>query len=266
MISSDFRAEARRKLDGKWGEVALTILAYLAVFFLLGFVQGLFEENSYMHSLVSLGTTVIQIPLTFGLIISLFKVYKGEASDAFSFFSLGFSNFGKAWGITFKIFVKLIVPIILMVVSYVMIAYVIISTFAVSLFTFTAQTTSSLALSAVTGGNMVILVVGFILLVVSEILLITQSYYYKLAYVVAADDESLTAKDAVEKSKELMNGKRGKLFCLELSFIGWAILASLTFGIGYLWLLPYIQFATFAFYFFVSGKDVNTVETQKVSE
>mgnify|MGYP004644248813 FL=1 len=146
-----------------------------------------------------------------------------------------------------------------MVVAYGMIAYVIISTFAVSLFTFPAPAASSLAFSAVTGANMVILVVGFILLVVSEILLITQSYYYKLAYVVAADDESLTAKDAVEKSKELMTGKRGKLFCLELSFIGWAILASLTFEIGYLWLLPYIQFATFAFYFFVSGK----IETSK---
>ena len=45
-----------------------------------------------------------------------------------------------------------------------------------------------------------------------------------------------------------MTGKRGKLFCLQFSFIGWAILATLTLGIGFLWLIPYIQFATISFY------------------
>ena len=75
----------------------------------------------------------------------------------------------------------------------------------------------------------------------------------------------LTAKEAVEKSKELMTGNRAKLFWLELSFIGWAILAAVTFGIGYLWLLPYIQFATIAFYKFVSGDNSN-VEAKVVTE
>ena len=255
MISSDFRAEARRKLDGKWGKVVLSVLAYLAIFILLGFIKGLFDENSFMNSLISLGTTVIEIPATFGLVISLLKVYKGENSDAFDFLSLGFSNFGKSWGITFNVILKLIVPIILSIVASAMMLYAFFSTFAVSVLSLPVTSiSSSFTLSAVTGANMVLLVVGFIIFVVAQILLSAQSYYYKLAYVLAADNSSLTSKDAVEKSKELMTGKRGKLFCLELSFIGWAILASLAFGIGYLWLLPYIQFATFAFYFFVSGK------------
>lgn len=33
MISSDFRTEARRKLDGKWGKTALIILAYFRSIF-----------------------------------------------------------------------------------------------------------------------------------------------------------------------------------------------------------------------------------------
>ena len=62
-----------------------------------------------------------------------------------------------------------------------------------------------------------------------------------------------------------MTGKRGKLFCLQLSFIGWAILGVFTLGIGYLWLVPYIQFAIVAFYKFVAG-DNDDIETTIVEE
>lgn len=45
-----------------------------------------------------------------------------------------------------------------------------------------------------------------------------------------------------------MNGHRWEFFWLQLTFIGWAFLACLTFGIGMLWLIPYIQVSTVAFY------------------
>ena len=38
-----------------------------------------------------------------------------------------------------------------------------------------------------------------------------------------------------------MRGKRLKLFLLELSFIGWAILSVLTLFIGFIFLAPYMQ-------------------------
>ena len=42
---------------------------------------------------------------------------------------------------------------------------------------------------------------------------------------------------------------RGRdLFCLDLSFIGWALLAVLTAGIGNLWLVPYMTVSRAAFY------------------
>ena len=107
--------------------------------------------------------------------------------------------------------------------------------------------------------------IGFVLLILSMILTISQSYYYTLSFMIASDNPELTAKDAVEKSKELMIGKRGKLFCLQLSFIGWAILSIFTLGIGYLWLMPYIQFANIAFYKFVNGNS-NSDEYVEVIE
>ena len=38
------------------------------------------------------------------------------------------------------------------------------------------------------------------------------------------------------------------LFVFELSFLGWMLLGILTFGILYLWLIPYMQVATANFY------------------
>jgi len=107
--------------------------------------------------------------------------------------------------------------------------------------------------------------IGCIISIVSMVWATTKSYYYQLAYLVAIENPELAPKDAVLKSKELMTGKRGKLFCLQLSFIGWAILAVIPFCIGYLWLLPYIQFATIAFYKFVNG-DNSGVEAEVVTE
>lgn len=61
--------------------------------------------------------------------------------------------------------------------------------------------------------------------------------------------------DLVTLEKVVETGKRWKLFCLQLSFIGWAILAACTLGIGYFGLIPYIQLAVIAFYKFACGKN-----------
>lgn len=253
MISSDFRAEARRRLTGKWGKVALITLVYLAIFFILGFIEGLFAEQSIMRSIISIAVFVIEVPLAFGLIIALFKVYNSEDVKPFEFCSFGFNNFKKSWGITFQMILKLIVPVVLLVISILLIAF----GGAFSAATLLTGSSSS-------GGFLFLTVIGFILYLVAIIWAVVKSYYYSMAYIIAADDESLTAKEAVEKSKEIMTGKRGKLFCLQFSFIGWAILAAFTLGIGYLWLLPYIQFAMIAFYYFATNKE--SVEGTKVEE
>lgn len=77
---------------------------------------------------------------------------------------------------------------------------------------------------------------------------IVAGYSYAMTSYILSEHPELTAKAAIERSKQMMEGNRFRLFCLQLSFIGWDILASLTFGIGHLWLTPYKQAATAAFY------------------
>ncbi|USS88407.1 DUF975 family protein [Fructilactobacillus hinvesii] len=45
--------------------------------------------------------------------------------------------------------------------------------------------------------------------------------------------------EIITESRALMDGHKMELFCLNLSFIGWAILSFLTLGIGLFWLVPY---------------------------
>ncbi|MFW6022096.1 MAG: DUF975 family protein [Halanaerobiaceae bacterium] len=73
-------------------------------------------------------------------------------------------------------------------------------------------------------------------------------YRYSMAFYILNDEPDLTAMEAINKSKEMMYGYKGKLFMLNLSFIGWSILSTLTLFIGYLWLAPYIQTSLANFY------------------
>lgn len=253
MISSDFRSEARRKLEGKWGKVVCITLAYMLIFFVIAFIENMLSDS--MASIFSIVVTIIEVPLGFGLIIALFKVFHAEEVGTFDFFNLGFSNFKKSWFISLSIFLKMIIPVILIVVAYILIAFGIASMITASL----------LYNSSAAGSFWFLTIIGFILLIVSIIWAITKSYYYQLAYIVAVDNPELTAKEAVEKSASLMEGKRWKFFCLHFSFIGWAILATITFGIGFLWLVPYVQFAYIAFYKFLIGKTSN-IEAEVVTE
>lgn len=82
---------------------------------------------------------------------------------------------------------------------------------------------------------------------------IIASYSYAMTGYILAEHPEMTAGEVIAASKELMYGNRWRLFCLHISFIGWAILCSLTFGIGNLWLNPYRSVSEAAFYREISG-------------
>lgn len=82
---------------------------------------------------------------------------------------------------------------------------------------------------------------------------IVASYSYAMTGYILAEDPDLTASQAIQRSKEMMRGNRWRLFCLQLSFIGWIILCLFTFGIGNLFLNPYQTAADAAFYREISG-------------
>ena len=74
MILSDIRKQARESLTGKWGKSALIILIYFLFSFALGFIQSLVEDISFLSFVVEIGSAIITIPISFGLIISFIKL------------------------------------------------------------------------------------------------------------------------------------------------------------------------------------------------
>lgn len=82
---------------------------------------------------------------------------------------------------------------------------------------------------------------------------IIKGYSYSQAYFIYYDRYQETDLrpgflECITRSKQMMKGHKGHLFILDLSFIGWHLLAMLTLGIGYLWLTPYITATKAAFY------------------
>jgi uncharacterized membrane protein len=71
---------------------------------------------------------------------------------------------------------------------------------------------------------------------------------YSMTFYIIADEESMDAMEAIDKSKAMMDGYKWKYFCLGLRFLGWALLCVLTLGIGFLWLMPYMQVTNAKFY------------------
>ena len=67
--------------------------------------------------------------------------------------------------------------------------------------------------------------------------------YFQVCFIMA-DDPTLSVNDVLRKSREMMRGKTLKLFRLVLEMFCLCLLGSMTLGIGYIWILPYVA-ATF---------------------
>ena len=84
------------------------------------------------------------------------------------------------------------------------------------------------------------------------LLLIIPGFIYAIAYsqafYILADEPKTDPLVCIRKSKEMMDGYKMKYFLLQLSFLGWALLCILTLGIGFLWLVPYIQVSNAIFH------------------
>jgi uncharacterized membrane protein len=86
---------------------------------------------------------------------------------------------------------------------------------------------------------------------------IVKSYSYAMTPFIMAENPEMSAQEAITASRELMDGHKGELFTLELTFLGWAILSVLTLGIGALFLTPYEHAARAAFYKDLTSQKVN---------
>ncbi|MGN1234626.1 MAG: DUF975 family protein [Christensenellaceae bacterium] len=77
---------------------------------------------------------------------------------------------------------------------------------------------------------------------------IVKVFSYAMSPYILADHPGMSQDEARRRSMEMMKGNKWRLFCLYFSFIGWWLLCALTFGLLTLWVVPYVNMATAAFY------------------
>lgn len=75
---------------------------------------------------------------------------------------------------------------------------------------------------------------------------IIASYRYSMAFFILMDDPDLSVMECIRRSKELTRGRKGELFVLDLSFLGWMLLALIPF-VG-VFVQPYCEITKANFY------------------
>ena len=243
MTATNTRKEARESLTGKWGKVALIFLAYGVITFVLEFILRYAENNdvSLLHLIILIVQLIVTVPMAYGMVISFMKLKRGEEVGVFDFLTLGFSNFKKSWDIAWNEFLVMVVPALIIFAVLVFLSFY-------SLTSSGLMMPSSPATRGSATGSSAIVIIAFIVIIACSVWSVVKRYSIALSRFIAYDKPEMSGKEAVEESQAMMRGNKGNLFVLELSFIGWAILAALTFGIGVLWLYPYIQISQICFY------------------
>lgn len=78
----------------------------------------------------------------------------------------------------------------------------------------------------------------FLLLIIPGII---KAYAFSMVPYILADNPDIGTKRAVELSSQMTDGHKGDMFFLDLSFIGWYILATIFWSLGFHFLNPYID-------------------------
>lgn len=148
-------------------------------------------------------------------------------------------------------------------VNYISLAYFILTlplTFGFDMFFLSISRKENVSVSKLFVGfknNQYFRVLGTMLLqtlyiILWAVLFIIPAFIKGIAYsqtlYVLRDNPEFSPNQAIKKSQELMKGHKWEYFVLMLSFIGWGLLALITCGIGFLWLVPYMQ-TTYALFY-----------------
>lgn len=104
--------------------------------------------------------------------------------------------------------------------------------------------------------TMVSIVVGMVFFIIPGIII---ALAFAMAPYILVEDNSKGIIEVLKESCEMMKGNKWEYLILEMSFILWLLLGVITFGVGLLWVMPYIHL-TDANYYMELKKDFGTKE------
>jgi uncharacterized membrane protein len=221
---NDLKDQALATLRGKWGSFVGLTFVYLLIYSLFAFLSmfgTIFEGSSFtglaaVFSFIGLVVAVLLIPISYGYMVAYLHASRQDLPADIGDLFYGFRD-GQ---FTHLLGTYLLLGLVVLAAAVPYIAFI----------------------SIMNGLEMLEGRWGFTMFI--ALLLMIPVYVVALAYALVPfllrDKPELSARETLTKSRMMMQGHKGELFILMLSFIGWSILCVFTFFIGYLWLAPYM--------------------------
>ncbi len=231
---SDFRRIARRKLNGRWGTALLPAVIIILVVLLpqifeytsvmlssaadlqngISLTDYLYSTQTSSESSTALDTILWLFQLFFtgafevSMAILCLRILRNEEISP-SVAVSGLKQFGQSLGIS------LLVAVYSALWSMV-----------------TILPGSIILVLAISTASFPVILLGSIVFVGAMVGYIARVLRYGMVYFIAADDPTLPVGHVIRSSIAIMKGSLGRYFLLQLTFLGWSLLASIPFGLG----------------------------------
>ncbi len=214
LTRQELKQNAKEQLSGKIGIIFLCGVIYFAITLGLNFIPLLGSiAVIILTPALELGFTKLYMDISYGR--------QAEVSTLFS----GFSQFGQA----------LLTYLLLLGISL-LVSVVILLPFVVLLVVGIELGSTGIVFGAA----------GWYF--VAMIFLIYYTLGLTFLFYVMAENPDLSALDILKTSWFMMKGHRFEYIVLSLSFIPWILLGTITLGIGYIWVIPYMSLTSVNFY------------------
>ena len=221
--------------------------------------KGIYEEDEDAGDAIGI---IIAGPLAFGTALFFLKVSKGEKGEVEDLFHAFKSKEAFSFSLIAYIFTLIIIIPVFVVCSILWVTLFVgdfeniaslINSGTASLIDNGTTTPYAMDPSFITEYSSPLFDSGIGTIILSALIIIfvpitILSLLLSQVYFILADQKTKSASEAIKMSWNVMKGKKMKLFLLQLSFIGWAILSVFTFFIGLLFLYPYMLTTYAKFY------------------
>lgn len=224
----ELKQSAKDSLSGKWG--AMIGIFFIYIITEMG-IQYLGESNEWLLFVA----IIILAPLYLSIARIALNVATEKDKPKVYQLSYGFKNILKALGLYLMIIILAAIPTLILLIPMGII---------------------SVFLTASSGMGIFILIGTLIILIPVIIIeiIVSQAVY------ILADKPETTIINSLKESYKLTKGYKWNIFVLQLSFIGLALLAVVTLGLGMLLLMPYIEVTNAKLYLYLKDQKEDKVE------
>ena len=206
MSISEFKKVARTKLNGNYFLCICSSLLYFITLFALSYVESRIINiinNNTVTLLISFVFALISLILGYGIIANILELSDIKTNSITNFLNISIKNTTKIIKLKLSIILKLIIPTIIFMFS--------------SVYTYFSYFDNLIPM----------FMFSLIICIISLIFIIYIYLKYALTSYIYYSNSSLTSREIMKKSAEIMKGNKIKFILLILSFFNWLLIASI---------------------------------------